>query len=352
MARTGEPGHVHADLGDDHPRDRLTDPGHRCQPVGGLAKRAKHFVGLLLDLLHSGGQRIDLRQVQLQQETMMRRHPAVHRGDDVRTVGLQAPLGAISQPLGIGLPGDERRQDRPAADAQDVAGHARQLHVRVFQRLLQAQGVPRALTDQLLAGPRQVAQLLDRGRRHEAARDQPVRQQVGDPGRVLPVALAARNVPDVLRVGEHQRQRRFVFEDVPHRLPVHAGRLHRHVRAAGLGQPRRQFEQPRCRGRKLPMLARGLPTGRDAHARVHAPRVDIQPGAPGIQNFHASPPVSRSAGVESAGTESRRRASRAIRCRNTGCSRDSGSNYETGSRHHRETDLCASVTAYTIYLFH
>ena len=39
-------------------------------------------------------------------------------------------------------------------------------------------------------------------------------------------------------------------------------------------------------------------------------------------------------------------------CAHTGCSRDSGSNYETGSRHHRETDLCASVTAYTIYWFH
>ena len=141
----------------------------------------------------------------------MRRHPAVHRGDDVRAVGLQAPGGAIGQPLGIGLPGDERRQDRPAADAQDVGDHARQLHVRVFQRLLQALRVPRDLADQLLAGPRQVAQFLNRGRRHEAAPNQPVRQQVRDPGRVVAVALAARNVPDVLRVGEHQRERRFVL---------------------------------------------------------------------------------------------------------------------------------------------
>ena len=46
MARIGKPGHVHADLGDDHPRDRLTDPGHRRQPLGGLAKRAQHLVGL------------------------------------------------------------------------------------------------------------------------------------------------------------------------------------------------------------------------------------------------------------------------------------------------------------------
>jgi hypothetical protein len=46
-----------------------------------------------------------------------------------------------------------------------------------------------------------------------------VRQQVGDPGRVLLVALPAWNIPDMPRVGEHQRQRLFVSEDVPHRLP-------------------------------------------------------------------------------------------------------------------------------------
>ena len=88
MVRTGKLRHVHADLGDDHPRDRLTDPGHRRQPVGGLARRAQDLVGLLLQLLHGRPQRIDLPQVQLQQETVVLRHPPVYRGDDVRTVGL------------------------------------------------------------------------------------------------------------------------------------------------------------------------------------------------------------------------------------------------------------------------
>ena len=90
--------HVGADLGDDHPRDRLTAPGYRRQPVGRLAKRAQHLVGLPLDRLHGGAQRVDLHQVQFQQEAMMCRHPAVHRGDDVRAAGLQAPGGAIGQP--------------------------------------------------------------------------------------------------------------------------------------------------------------------------------------------------------------------------------------------------------------
>ena len=101
MARTGKSGHVHTDLGDDHPCDRLTDTGHRRQPVGGVAKRAQDLVGLVLDLLHGGGQRADLRQVQLQQEPMMR--PTVHRGDDLHTIGLQAPVGQSAR-RGIGLP--------------------------------------------------------------------------------------------------------------------------------------------------------------------------------------------------------------------------------------------------------
>ena len=42
-------------------------------------------------------------------------------------LGLHAYVGAIGQPLGIGLPGDERRQDRPPTDAKDVGDHAGQL---------------------------------------------------------------------------------------------------------------------------------------------------------------------------------------------------------------------------------
>ena len=116
MSRTGKPRHVHADLGD-HPRDGLRPRG---EPLGGLAKRAQHLVGLLLQFLHGGAQRVDLPQVQLQQETVVRRHPAV-RGDDVRAVGFQAPGGAIGQPLGIGLPGDEpARIARPLTPRMSV----------------------------------------------------------------------------------------------------------------------------------------------------------------------------------------------------------------------------------------
>ena len=116
-----------------------------------------------------------------------------------------------------------------------------------------------------------VAQLLDRGRRHEA----PAAWRRSR----LPVALAPRNA-DVLRVGEHQRERSFASRT------CHTGFQYTPVASIAtcvqpdLGQPGRQFEQARCRGRELPVLGRDLPTRRDARARVHAPRVDIQPDAP------------------------------------------------------------------------
>ena len=77
--------------------------------------------------------------------------------------------------------------------------------------------------------------------------------------------------------------------------------------------------------RTLPVLGRDRADSRLPNARGHLPRVRIQPGASGMQNFHPSPPDRKGAGVESAGTKSTGRAHRTSRPRNTGCSRDSRS---------------------------
>ena len=234
----------------------------------------------------------------------------VHRGDDVRAVGFQAPGGAIGQPLGIGLPGDERRQDRPAADAQDVGDHVRQLHVRVFERLLQALRVPRDLADQLLAGPRGRA-VPGSG---PAARSCPesARAPVGEAASFRSCgpersgcALASTSVNDP-------------SSRVPHRL-VHAGRLHRHVRAARLGQP----------GRQLPSVANSrcsVVTFRPAAMRTHA----------FTREWTSNPAQYKTPSVTSCSQRRWRGVRRyeIYRARspeespvcNTGCSRDSGSN--------------------------
>ena len=94
------------------------------------------------------------------------------------------------------------------------------------------------LAGKLLARARQVTQFLNRGRRHEAGTNQPVRQQVRDPGSVVHLALASRHVMDMRGVGQHQLK--VGFQHMPYRLPVNPGRLHRHVRTTCLPQPIQQ----------------------------------------------------------------------------------------------------------------
>ena len=74
---------------------------------------------------------------------------------------------------------------------------------------------------------------------HEAAADQPMRQQIGQPGSVVHVGLAARHVLDMCGVGQRQREIA-IAQDVPDRLPIDPGRLHHDVRAAFRRQPLRQ----------------------------------------------------------------------------------------------------------------
>ena len=61
-----------------------------------------------------------------------------------------------------------------------------------------------AFADKLLAGAQQGTQLLRLGIRHKAAADQPVGQQIGQPGGVVDIGLAPRDVFDVPGIGQHQ----------------------------------------------------------------------------------------------------------------------------------------------------
>src|SRR3954462_15402845 len=61
------------------------------------------------------------------------------------------------------------------------------------------------LADELLAGAGEVAQRLHVGGRHEARADQAMREEIGEPGRVVHVRLAARHSLDVGRVGQGER---------------------------------------------------------------------------------------------------------------------------------------------------
>jgi hypothetical protein len=138
---------------------------------------------------------------------------------------------------------------------------------------LQALDMPAALAHQLLADAQQVAQLLGLRVRHKTALDQAVCQQIGQPSGIVHVGLAPRHIFDMRGVRQHQRKIA-VAQDVPHRLPVDAGRLHRQLRAALVGEPfrqRQQFFRGRLEGphRVLDGAVRHLPHAGHDRVLVH-----------------------------------------------------------------------------------
>ncbi len=157
----------------------------------------------------------------------------------------------------------------------------------VIQRRVVSDDAP-DLADQLFPRACQIAEFLDRRRGHEAAADQAVGQQIRDPGRVVGVALATRDVANVHRVGQDEGE--VLLEHVPDRLPVDARGFHRHVRTPRGGQPVRQLEQPLRRRRDRAMVIRDVRARREAHARRDTAGVDIHPGTLRIEDFHQAPP--------------------------------------------------------------
>jgi hypothetical protein len=93
--------------------------------------------------------------------------------------------------------------------------------------------------------PARLAQPVPKwGWRDEAAADQSMRPHVGDPGRIVHVALAPGDIADVHRVGEYQRD--VCFEHVADRPPVDARGLHRNVRTTRAPRATRRSASSNC----------------------------------------------------------------------------------------------------------
>jgi hypothetical protein len=280
-----------------------------------------------VDLGQRGVDRVGLAQVQAEQEAVVVGEPPGQRRAQPRRLGLDPGVDQGEQPVGVALARDQRLQDRPPAQARDVGQHRGELEVGVLERLLQPLHVAGPLADQLLAGAQQGAQRLDGRIRHEARPDQAVRQQLGQPGGVRHVGLAPRHVPHLRRVGQDQHQIA-VGQHVPHRLPVHPGRLHRGVGAAALGQPSGQRQQAGRGGVEPAHLGVHRPGLRQPHRGDHAVLVHIQPRAPRVENLHRALPPAPPPAQDAPNAKSRRRAPgpHGGPWRNRGCFRRPGSN--------------------------
>ena len=157
---------------------------------------------------------------------------------------------------------------------------------------MQPVGGAGAVLTQGFAGARQVPQVADRRRGHEAAPHEPVLYQWRDPHAVLHVRFPPGDPGDVRGIGEEARDR--LFEDVEHRLPVHARALHRGVGHALRLQPLAQREQLRDRRAEGPhLLPTAAPRARHADTHRHRLLVHVEPREPLQHLVHRPPPRAR-----------------------------------------------------------
>ena len=295
-----EHGHVDADLGDDALRRCAVERRGSCRAAQRPARK-----GAICSSIAS-----ESRSICSSRKSMWARIAPIHSAcrrskrpsSASRSAGIfarSAALRELGEHLGVGRALDQRVEHRPAGDAEDVGRDAVELDPGVLERLVQPVGLALALLDLRLAIPGQVAQRADRLRRHEARPQQPGLGELAQPRRIRDVGLAAGDLLDVPGVDEQALE--LVLEDRPHRLPVHAGRLHRDLRDTVRGQPVTQRQQPRDRRRELRhMLLAPAPLRRHTHARGHLRLVNIQrrqgarrsspPLLPSIGQQHESSP--------------------------------------------------------------
>lgn len=146
------------------------------------------------------------------------------------------------------------------------------------RHLVEPVGLARPVLDEGLAVAGEVAELPDRGRRHEAPPQEPALQQLRDPGAVGHIGLPPGHVGHV--GGVDQEEREGILEHVVDRFPVDPRALHRHVGHPGGGEPIPQRQQLRGGGPERLDDLRTLPGGSgDAHAGGDGRLVDIETGA-------------------------------------------------------------------------
>ena len=295
MIGRGKGLHIDADLGDYGLGDVVVDAGNILQPLGVVAKGSERGLEPRVELRDRGFDLIDRLEMLTDQKAMMAAQASFQRGGEFLARAGELGMAEFGQPPRVALARHDRLQDAPAAKAQNVGNDRGQLDVGLLQRRLNPLGVTDDLARQLAPRAGQVARVLDRLRRHETGADQPVGEKVGDPGRIVGVALAARHVANVRGVGENQAE--VVAQHVPDRLPIDAGRLHRHMRDLGLGQPRRQRQKALRRGREPRQLRSNLSAGHNPPAGHDLLLMHVQSRTSSMQRLHRAPSQDKAAGA-------------------------------------------------------
>ena len=156
MVRGREPGHVQADLGDDDLRRGDPDAGDLIQSGHRLGERGDLLIDPGLHDVDVGVDAVDPGQHGAQQERVVVGEPPGERLLQSGGLASHRPAGHVGQDLRVAFPGDQRGHHRPPGHPEDVAGHHRQLDLRVFQQLFHPLLLRRPGGDQVHPVPGQI----------------------------------------------------------------------------------------------------------------------------------------------------------------------------------------------------
>src|SRR6266850_6211627 len=219
--------HVQSDLRQQSPGGHPVHSGNGAQPNDLIPKRAHAPIDLLLDLTPFRFREAQVLEELSEQKSMMPGHTTFERQLQFRDLVPQQSFGHLGQPGSVLLPGEHRLQDRSPRSTPSIGRYRCQLNVGILQHLLNAIRNAVDLLYQTHAIPREVAKFACWLRGHETPSQQSVLQQVRDPLAVFLVRLPTGHSFNVLRI--HQQHLELLRKNVPHRLPVHASRLHGHM---------------------------------------------------------------------------------------------------------------------------
>ena len=238
-----EPAHVDPDLGDDDVGAEVLDARDhdiinfrlRCERVQGSPRTSRVERG------HSCIESIDLIQMKAQQEAMVLRHAAAKRprGDSSCDAFTFADRQGRPGFGGIGFAGnqclDHCTATLPPIKSESTESNLMLASSSVFCTRNTWLDCSRTTIAYACAAGCASPWVCVSGTK--LAADQTVRQQFGQPHSIVDVGFAARHVLHVRGVCPTPTRTPLIIQDVPHWLPVNAGRLHRHMRAIVCRQP-------------------------------------------------------------------------------------------------------------------
>jgi hypothetical protein len=153
-----------------------TEPWHFVQSFDDIAKGRECSRYASVEGRNAFLQLFDCAEMLGKKKAMVLTDPALRRLAQGRPSTAEPLATERCKLLGVRFACDYRRQDTAATRPHDITDHRSQLDLCLFQNCLNALDVLNNLARQLLARPREIAQLLDRSRRHEARPDEAMGQ--------------------------------------------------------------------------------------------------------------------------------------------------------------------------------